>query len=178
MLRSRPIAMPPRPPGGYPGYRPMTKDQGPMTKDQGPMPPWGWLEWTVVAQTAIPALMFIPGLSAVRTLTRVASFVIALAAWGAVAASGRRAPGRPFAAAWPLGLAAGWLILQVANPGTNNLTSGVGQAALNIAILCPAFWGGAALRSRRQVARLMALLFLCNAAGSLMGIAQFYRPQT
>ena len=49
---------------------------------------------------------------------------------------------------WPLGLAAGWLALQVANPSTNNLTSGVAQAALNIAILCPAFWGGAALRAR------------------------------
>ena len=40
----------------------------------GPMPEWGWLEWFAIGQTALPALMFIPGLSAVRTPSRIAAF--------------------------------------------------------------------------------------------------------
>ena len=57
------------------------------------LPGWGWLEWGVVAQTAMPALMFVPGLGGARTLTRVAAFGIALAAWGAtvLGGGGRRA---------------------------------------------------------------------------------------
>src|SRR4051812_2693741 len=35
-----------------------------------PMPGLGWMEWVVIAQTIMPALMYVPGLSALRALTR------------------------------------------------------------------------------------------------------------
>src|SRR5262245_47904924 len=47
--------------------------------------PWGWLEWFVILQTFIPALLFIPGLSAVRTATRIGAYAPGLVAWGGVA---------------------------------------------------------------------------------------------
>jgi hypothetical protein len=140
------------------------------------MPWWGWLEWTVVAQTAMPALMFIPALTPIRIVTRVAAFAIALLAWAAVLLSGRRSTGRTFPAAPWLALCAGWLVASILHPNTNSITSGVAGAALNLAILSPALWGGAALKSSRQLGRLMALMMLCNAASALVGIGQFYRP--
>ena len=147
-------------------------------KGKGRLPWWGWVEWTVLAQTAIPALMFVPALTPIRTYTRVASFALALLAWGAVVVSGRRSPGRPFPASPWLAVCAVWLAVSVAHPTTNSIASGVAQAALNIAILSPALWAGAALRTPRQIGRVVALLFLCNAASALVGIGQFYRPET
>src|ERR1700761_960533 len=74
-----------------------------------PMPRWGWLEWFMVAQTALPALMFIPGMSLVRTPSRIAAFSIAFVAWGAIYARGPRSrPGRDFPATlWLVGVV-GW----------------------------------------------------------------------
>jgi len=147
-----------------------------MAKGRRP-PGWGWLEWAVVAQTAMPALMFVPGLGGVRTLTRVAAFGIALAAWGASIWGGRRSPGRAFPPAiWLAGCGA-WLGLMVVHPNTNSLLSGGAAAMLNLAILSPAFWGGPALRSPKQLGRLMTILLACNAASTAVGIGQYYQPE-
>jgi hypothetical protein len=63
------------------------------------MPGWGWLEWVLLSQAALPALMFVPGLAATRIVTRIAVFTLPLLAWGVVGLSGRRPPGgRPFPA--------------------------------------------------------------------------------
>jgi hypothetical protein len=140
------------------------------------MPPWGWLEWVVVSQTALPALLFVPGVAPIRTLTRVAAFGISLAALAAVGLSGRRAPGRRFPAIPWLAAATGWLCLSILHPGLNSPISGVAQITLNLAIMAPAFWGGAAMSDHRQLTRLMRLLLVCNGASALVGIGQFYRP--
>src|SRR5258707_3034422 len=80
----------------------------------GPMPGWGWLEWFMVAQTALPALMFIPGLSVIRTPARVAAFSIALVAWIAILSQRKvTRPGRPFPATPWLAAAVGWFGLMV-----------------------------------------------------------------
>jgi hypothetical protein len=140
------------------------------------MPGWGWLEWVILGQVAIPALLFVPGLTKVRVVTRVAAYVMALMAWAAVFLSGRRAPGRVFPAAPWLAVAAAWLLVSILHPTTNTPLAGAAQATLVIAIFSPAFWGGGALAVPRQLRRLMALLFLCNVASALVGIGQYYRP--
>ena len=141
------------------------------------LPGWGWLEWGVVAQTAMPALMFVPGLGGARTLTRVAAFGIALAAWGATVLGGRRSTGRAFPPAIWLAGCAGWIGVMVVHPNTNSLLSGGAAAMLNLAILSPAFWGGPAVRDSRQLGRLMAILLACNAASTVVGIGQYYQPE-
>jgi hypothetical protein len=141
------------------------------------MPRWGWVEWVIFLQIALPALMFVPGLAKVRIVTRVAAFAIPLLAWGAVAASGRRSPaaGTFAPAAWLAG-ASVWLVLSILHPFTNSLASGAAQAALCISILSPALWAPQAMGSPRQVSRLMAILLVCNGASALVGVGQFYRP--
>jgi hypothetical protein len=146
-------------------------------KDQAKTKPrWGWLEIVIVAQTAIPALLFVPGLTPIRLVTRVASFAIALVAWGAIVQSGRRAPGRAFPAVPWLWATTVWLLASILHPTTNSLLGGVAEAALIISVFSPAFWGPTALESPRQLGRLMVLLLLCNGAGALMGIGQYYWP--
>lgn len=140
------------------------------------MPGWGWLEWVVVSQTAFPALLFVPGLTPIRTLTRVGAFAVSLAALAAVGLSGRRAPGRRFPPVPWLAAAVIWLGASILHPSTNSPLSGIAQVMLNLAIMAPAFWGGAAMSDPRQLTRLMLLLLVCNGASALMGIGQFYRP--
>src|SRR4051794_22657829 len=62
---------------------------------RGPAPrlPWGWLEVFVLSQTFLPALLFVPGITAVRTPIRIAAYAIAPVAWFFVARRARRSPG-------------------------------------------------------------------------------------
>jgi hypothetical protein len=144
----------------------------------GPMPGWGWLEWFMVAQTALPALMFIPGLSVVRSPARIAAFSIALVAWGAIAVKGKSPrPGRAFPATPWLAAVVGWLGLMIFHPDGNTMLARVGHVALYTAILSPAFWAGEALRDPRQVGRVLKIMFVCNALGAVVGLGQVYRPE-
>jgi hypothetical protein len=138
-------------------------------------PPWGWLEWTVLAQVAMPALLFIPGFSAIRIVTRITIFVIPLMAW--ILLAGHRRPGsKTFPAAPILAVASGWLLISIGHPSANSLLSALAQVMLYLAVLSPVFWASAALRSEVQLRRLMAILLFGNAASALLGIGQFYRP--
>jgi hypothetical protein len=63
----------PRPKPGPPSGR---KPARPV-KGQAARIRWGWLEWFIVSQTALPALVFLPGVSAsptVRNVTRIALY--------------------------------------------------------------------------------------------------------
>ena len=142
------------------------------------LPPWGWIEWVLVLQIALPALLFVPVIatSKVRTPLRVCTFAVSLAAGLMVAASGRRPFGRPFPARPWLVASVAWLCLQVFNALYYWLLSGVADVALNLAVLLPAFWAPTSLLSKRQIDRVMMLLLLCNALGSVMAVLQFYRP--
>src|SRR5262249_1029368 len=71
-----------------------------------------------------------------------------------------------------------WLLLSILHPGINSPIAACAQVALYISVLSPAFWAPSVLVSSRQISRLMAILFLSNAFGSVLGIAQVYRPDT
>jgi hypothetical protein len=172
------MPVPPMPPVPRPSPGVPTPRGGPVPRrGVGPMPRWGWLEWVILSQAAMPALMFVPGLAATRIVTRIATFALPLLAWALVAQTGRRPPGaRPFPAVPWAAAAGGWLAASVLHPQTNSPTSGAAEALINLAILSPAFWATAALVSPRQIGRLMAILFLWNAASAVVGIGQFYQP--
>jgi hypothetical protein len=142
------------------------------------MPRLGWLEWIVISQTALPAMMYIPGASRYRFVSRILGTVLPLIAWGAVAMSGRQVVGgRRYPAATCLGFCTIWVLLSIAHPSTNSLLSGLAEATLTIAIFCPAFWAANLVTDTRQVRRLIVILLICNGASSLMGIAQVYQPE-
>jgi hypothetical protein len=139
--------------------------------------PWGWLEWFIVGQTFMPALLFIPGMNAVRPATRVAAYMLGLVAWTAVAMGPRKGvasgsfPARP------------WLIfcivtltLLLAHPDCYSPIAAFGHVVLYVAVMSPAFWAGDALSSPKQLRRLLAVLFLCNAASATLGLAQVFSP--
>jgi hypothetical protein len=132
----------------------------------------------VLSQLVLPALLFLPGVSAIRTVDRVAAYSIGLLIWGLVAWRGRPAVGvRSFPARPWLLFCCGWLVLMLAHPNNYSLKTALGQVMLYIAVLSPAFWGGSVVRSPRQIGRLMALLFLCSALSASLGVAQAYRPK-
>lgn len=155
------------------------------TSRSGPRPPaaalpkWGWLEWFLIAQTFIPALLFLPGIAAVRTPIRVGSFGIGLAAWGAIAWSGRFRPGaQSYKPTFWLRIASVWLLLSIFHPNTNSLWAGFAHAILYISILSPAFWTHSTVATSKQITRLMVILFLCNGLSAMVGLGQVFRPGT
>jgi hypothetical protein len=143
--------------------------------------PWTWLEWFVVSQTVLPALLFVPGVSMARTPVRVAAYLVAPVAWFMIAwrggtpgaVSGKSFPARP----WLLGCIA-WLILSIFHPNVYSLLTACAQVALYVAVLSPAFWAPQALGEPRQLGRVLGLLFLCNALSAAVGVAQVFRPDT
>jgi hypothetical protein len=69
---------------------------------------------------------------------------------------------------------AGYLTLSVFHPNSYSIPAAVTQVVFYLAVMSPAFWGGQALASPRQIGRVMALLFLCNALSAALGLAQVY----
>jgi hypothetical protein len=172
---------PPRPsprpkPGPPSGRKPARPVKGQTARIR-----WGWLEWFIVSQTALPALVFVPGVSVsptVRNVTRIAAYVMALLAWVMVARRGRVSVGVTTFPARPWLLCViGWLTLSIGHPGIYSLGAAVAQVVLYLAVLSPAFWAGQALESPRQINRVMALLFLCSALSAVVGIGQVYYPE-
>ena len=91
-------------------------------------PAWGWLEFLVLSQTVLPALLFVPGMSAVRTPTRIAAYLVAPLAWVFVAWRGRgdRPGARSFPARPWLMFCTVWLTLSILHPDAYSLDDGHG----------------------------------------------------
>ena len=64
----------------------------------------------------------------------------------------------------------------VGHPGSYSLVAASAQVMLYIAVMSPAFWAGSLVETPRQVGRLLAVLFVCNALSTAVGLAQVYRP--
>src|SRR5713226_4709376 len=140
------------------------------------VPRWGFPELFVISQTAIPALMFLPGSQALRVPIRVGAFAISLFGlvlwWHAKRSQHRRSQSAQF---WLFGALA-YLGLMLLHPTTNNLKAGLAQIVLYLAVLAPVFWAPVLVRGPRHLARLLVLLFLCNGANSIVGILQVHNP--
>jgi hypothetical protein len=137
----------------------------------------GWGEWFVIAQTTLPALLFLPGTQPIRLYLRVASFVLS----AAILAVWATAP-RKFRRAHP---AESWLIastiyvaLMLLHPLTNSVTAGIAQLALYISVIAPLFWAGACVRNADQLARVLGVMLVCNGANAIVGVLQVYDPAT
>ena len=165
-----------------PSPRPIKPGARPNARAKPPKPPripWGWLEWLVISQTLLPALLFLPGVAVIRTPLRAAAYLAAPLAWLALSQSGKaRALADTFPAKNWLVFSSGWLILSIAHPNGYSIPAAAGQAALYIAVMAPAFWAAMALSNSKQISRVMTILFVCNALSSVVGVGQVYRPNT
>jgi len=137
--------------------------------------PRGFVEWFVVAQTAIPALLFLPGTQAVRLPIRVGAYVVTLLGLWLWWMRGSPRVVRHPAERW-LGLVGIWLALMVAHPLTSSLSGGVAQVALYAAVFCGVFWAPSLVADRRQLVRILAILLVCNGINAGVGVLQAYAP--
>jgi hypothetical protein len=142
------------------------------------VPRWGFLELFVISQTALPALLYLPGSQTIRVPIRAASFLISLAGllWCVSAKLNKGVPAHP-AHPW-LVAALICLGLMICHPTTNSTTAAVVQIVLYLAVLAPAFWAPHLVQCPAHLARLVVLLFLCNGVNSIVGILQVYNPES
>jgi hypothetical protein len=138
--------------------------------------PTGLAEWFVVAQTLIPALLYVPGAQSFRLPIRIASYTIALAgfaAWWFKRGAHRSVP-HP-SERWLL-FAVAYLVVMLFHPLTNGLLAGVAQVMLYVAIFCAVFWAPAYVERPRQLVRILAIMLICNGINSVVGVLQVYDP--
>jgi hypothetical protein len=137
--------------------------------------PWGFPEFFVVSQTAIPALLYLPGSQQFRLYIRIASFAISFATllWWATMAARKAPPHR--AQPWILASMA-YVVVMFIHPQTASTLAGLAQFVLYLAVIAPIFWAGSFVRTPEHLARLMALLLICNGINALVGVLQVYDP--
>lgn len=137
--------------------------------------PWGFPEFFVISQTALPAILFLPNTQVLRLPIRVAAFGISLAAlaWWI----GKRRSSSPHPAAHWLVLAVAYLGLMIFHPTTNSFPAGLAQVILYLSVLAPVFWASAMIRSPERLMRLLVILLICNGVNSLVGVLQVYLPE-
>ena len=136
---------------------------------------WGTAEWFAMAQTAIPAVLLLPGTQGVRLYVRIASFAISLAllAWWAATSRRRVPPHR--SQIWLIGGAA-YIALMLLHPLTSSPLAGAAQLMLYAAVVAPMLWAPVLVRTADQLARVMAVLLVCNGMNAAVGVLQVYDP--
>jgi hypothetical protein len=138
--------------------------------------PSGVLEWFAIGQTALPALMYLPGNQQFLFAIRAGSFLVSLAVFGYWWSQGRPSvPVRHPAVRWLL-LATATLGLMIAHPSTSSVMAGVGQTTLYLAVFAPLFWVPMFVTDRRTLIRVLVVLLVCNGINSLVGVMQVYDP--
>jgi hypothetical protein len=140
--------------------------------------PQGFIEWFVVALTAIPAMLYLPGSQAYRLPLRIGAYAIALvgfAVWWFDRGAQREV--KHPAQRWLLFVTL-YLSLMIFHPLTSGLLAGLAQTALYAAIFCPVFWAPAFVDRPRQIVRILAILLVCNGINSVVGVLQVYDPDT
>src|SRR5262245_4731994 len=139
-------------------------------------PPWGFPELFVISQTALPALLYVPGSQSLRVPIRVSAFAISLLGL-LLALRMKRSKDRGSRPARFLLLAAlAYLGLMVLHPTTVSLKAALAQIVLYAAVCAPFVWAPVLVRGRRHLARLLMLLLICNGLNSIVGVLQVYNP--
>src|SRR5207245_5695693 len=121
----------------------------PTPKDVG-APAWGFPEWFIIAQTLIPALLYLPGSNAFRLPIRVAPFAISLLGFLYLPVkSANPATAHP-ARRWLI-WAMAYLAAMIFHPTTNSLVAGAAQVMLYLCVMAPLFWVPSLVRDSRHL---------------------------
>jgi hypothetical protein len=138
--------------------------------------PWGFAEFFVISQTALPALLYLPGTQNFRLGIRFAAFAISLGAfaWWQVHPH-RFATHR---AAQPVLAVMALLGVMLFHPTTSSMVGGLAHMMVYFAVLAPIFWAPSFVKSPEHLARLLGLLLICSGVNSLVGVLQVYDPAT
>ena len=136
---------------------------------------WGFPEIFVISQTALPAMLYLPGSQGFRLALRFSAFAISLAAfvWWQIESDVR--PPAHRASPWVAGVM-GLLAVMLFNPYTTSLVGGLAHAMVYFAVMSPLFWAPAFVKTPEHLARLLGLLLICSGINSLVGVLQVYDP--
>ncbi|MBI2223057.1 MAG: hypothetical protein HYU53_17850 [Acidobacteria bacterium] len=139
--------------------------------------PWGIAELFIVSQTALPAILYLPGTQDIRLSLRMGAFVIPLVllAWWLLRRGESEHEESHPVVPWAIGIVA-LVALMFLHPMTTSVQGGLAHLALYVAIISPLFWAPALVRTPTRLRRVMALLLICNGINSLVGVLQVYDP--
>jgi hypothetical protein len=138
--------------------------------------PWGFAEIFIVSQTALPALLYLPGSQAFRLPIRFSAFAISLAAFAWYQVESKSQAPRSSMQTWVAAIMA-LLALMLFHPETSSLLGGIAHMAVYFAVLAPLFWAPEFVKTPEQFARILWILLLCSGANAIVGVLQVYDPQ-
>ena len=135
--------------------------------------PWGFAELFIISQSALPALLFLPGTQAFRLPIRTAAFAISLAAfvWWLIESTVQVRHSR--AQSWVAAVMA-LLAVMLFHPQTPSLGGGFAQIAVYFAVMAPLFWAPVFVRSPEHLARILWILLICSGCNAIVGVLQVY----
>lgn len=136
---------------------------------------WGFPEWFVISQTAVPALLYLPNSQPLRVPVRITAFAISLIALARWYNSSKKQTASHPAHPW-LAIALIYLLAMIFHPTTNSLLAGIAQVMLYLAVLAPIFWAPAMIRGPKHLVRLLGILLICNGINAGVGVLQVYDP--
>jgi len=137
--------------------------------------PWGFPEWFIISQTALPALLILPGTQAFRLPIRTSAFLLPLAMfvkWNLDAEVSTR-PSR--AQSWVFAILF-LLTVMLFHPSTPSFVGGLAHVAVYFAVMTPLFWAPSYVRTPEHLARLLWILLMCCGANAVVGVLQVYDP--
>lgn len=137
--------------------------------------PWGFAEFFVIAQSALPAILILPGTQAIRLPIRASAFLIPLAAfaWWNIKSEISTAQSR--AQSWVIAVMF-LLAVMLFHPSTPTFMGGLAHAAVYFAVMTPLFWAPTFVRSPEHLARLLWLMLICSGLNAVVGVLQVYDP--
>ena len=135
--------------------------------------PWGFAEFFIISQTALPALLFLPGTQVIRLPIRTAAFAISLAAfvWWNIESTVQVRISK--AQSWVAAVMA-LLAIMVFHPMTPSLTGGLAQMAVYFAVMAPLFWAPVFVRTPEHLQRILWILLICSGCNAIVGVLQVY----
>jgi hypothetical protein len=137
--------------------------------------PWGFAEVFIISQTALPALLYLPGSQSFRLLIRFSAFAISLGAFAWYQVESSSSTPRSRMQPWVAAIMS-LLALMLFHPETSSLIGGLAHMAVYFAVMAPLFWAPEFVKSPEQLARILWILLLCSGANAVVGVLQVYDP--
>jgi hypothetical protein len=136
---------------------------------------WGFAEVFIISQTALPALLYLPGSQAFRLPIRFSAFAISLGAFAWYQIESTTQTPRSAMQPWVAAVMA-LLALMLFHPETSSLLGGLAHLAVYFAVLAPLFWAPEFVKTPEQISRILWILLLCSGANAVVGVLQVYDP--
>jgi len=137
--------------------------------------PWTFAEVFIISQTALPALLYLPGSQAFRLPIRFSAFAVSLAAFAWYQVESKSQAPRSRMQPWVAAVMS-LLALMLFHPETSSMVGGIAHMAVYFSVMAPLFWAPEFVRTPEQLARILWILLLCSGANAVVGVLQVYDP--